>query len=86
MNEQEEKYVLIYATGNGYNCGCCRQSYVNYETFDSVEDLVRCLKSEVGKDFQVKAIFKTSNVFEYADGSFDHSSENNAAVVAAELK
>ena len=36
----EAKYVLIYEQGNGYDCGCCRSTSVDYETCEDFEHVL----------------------------------------------
>lgn len=53
--------TIIYVTGNGYSCGCCRQTYTDYLDFDP-EDIQpainECIQAARGSewDFYIEAI------------------------------
>lgn len=44
--------TIIYYTGNGYRCSCCRQSSKDYLNFDDVEDaIVECIDIASGSEW-----------------------------------
>jgi len=53
--------MLIYVTGNGYNCGCCRRTDQDYTHFDedSIESLIKeCIELSryAEGDFSIRTI------------------------------
>lgn len=53
--------MLVYTTGNGYHCGCCRQTSQDYTYFDSddIQSLIKeCVEIARGSewDFYVNTI------------------------------
>lgn len=51
--------TIIYYTGNGYSCSCCRQSSTDYLDFDTPEEAIReCIEiaSYSDWDFGIDAI------------------------------
>lgn len=53
--------MLVYTTGNGYHCGCCRQTSQDYTYFDSddIQSLIKeCIEIARGSqwDFYVNTI------------------------------
>lgn len=45
-------FDLVFYTGNGYNCSCCRVEYTEVENFDSIEDLVDfCVSTASGNEY-----------------------------------
>jgi hypothetical protein len=80
-----ERLLVIFETGNGYSCGCCRRTNLEYETYDSAEELVRVLERSTNDDSQVKVVCKITDMMEF--GSFMSSKkDNNHAEVADHLK
>ena len=46
--------MLVYTTGNGYHCGCCRQTSQDYTYFDSddIQSLIKeCIEIARGSDW-----------------------------------
>lgn len=51
--------TIIYSTGNGYNCHCCRRTVTEYLDFEDVEDAIQqCIYVAKGADwdFSIDAI------------------------------
>lgn len=75
--------MLVYTTGNGYRCGCCRQTSQDYTYFDSddTQSLIKeCIDIARGSvwDFYV-------NTIEGYDGEDDLEAIIEAAIKQAEI-
>lgn len=80
--KEGERLLVIFETGNGYSCSCCRSTSLKYDTYDSVESLISDLEKSTKDDSQVQAICKITDMMEF--GSFKQ--DNNHAKVAEHLK
>lgn len=61
--------MLVYTTGNGYRCSCCRQTSQDYTYFDSddIQSLIKeCIEIAGGSDWDFYV-----NTFEGYDGDSD---------------
>lgn len=67
---KDEKYLLVYTSGNGYQCSCCRVEMDKVEEFSSAQELLSFIKSLASQqerffDFKPRAIYKAVDVAEF---------------------
>lgn len=74
--------MLVYTTGNGYHCGCCRQTSQDYTYFDpdDIQSLIKeCIDIARGSEWDFYV-----NTIEGYDGEDDLEAIIEAAVKQAE--
>lgn len=73
--------TLIYTTGNGYNCGCCRMTSTDSFSFDTEEDAI-------GEAIEVASYaewdFSIKDIIGYDGDENDLENRIMSAVVSAE--
>lgn len=75
--------MLVYTTGNGYHCGCCRRTSQDYTYFDSddIQSLIReCIDIARGSEWDFYV-----NTIEGYDGEDDLEQIIEAAIKQAEI-
>lgn len=75
--------MLVYTTGNGYHCGCCRHTSQDYTYFDSddIQSLIKeCIDIARGSEWDF-----CINTIEGHDGKDDLEQIIEAAIKQAEI-
>lgn len=81
-------YRVIYEQGNGYKCSCCRQTWTEYEDFETKDEIIKFLsrleairinpkmaKYQDENDIDVTNIFQIDNSLD--NMTFDNDIVNN---------
>lgn len=72
--------TIIYYTGNGYSCSCCRQSSTNYFDFETPEEAIaECIDIASGSEWD----FGINDIKGYDGDAYELEQQIDAAVEKA---
>ena len=73
--------TIIYYTGNGYSCSCCRQSSTDYLDFETPEDAIaECISIAASADWD----FGINTIKGYNGDEYELEQQIEQAVIAAQ--
>ncbi len=73
--------TIIYYTGNGYSCSCCRHSSTDYFDFETPEEAIaECIDIASGSDWD----FGINSIKGYDGDEYELEQQIEAAIVKAQ--